>query len=182
MPDSDLKIYCQKGLAAGASGAQVIDPAKVVTAPWVRLKCQFGCGRYGTSYCCPPDTPDHKATREVLDSYRRAILFHFRNSQGPSKEGVKAWKDYTERLVELEGECFKGGFNRALVFLAGPCLFCRECNKRKGEPCAQPKKARPSMEACGIDVFQTARDLGLELNTLKEKDETSNIYCLLLVD
>jgi hypothetical protein len=38
------------------------------------------------------------------------------------------------------------------------------------------------MESCGIDVFQTARNNGFFIQTLKEKTETQNLYCLMLVD
>jgi hypothetical protein len=38
------------------------------------------------------------------------------------------------------------------------------------------------MEACGIDVFQTARNHGLFISTLREKGDTNNEYCLMLVD
>ena len=41
--DSDLEKYCSLAVAAGATHAQQIHPSSVVTAPWVRLKCQFGC-------------------------------------------------------------------------------------------------------------------------------------------
>ena len=38
------------------------------------------------------------------------------------------------------------------------------------------------MEACGIDVYRTARNNGCFIQPLKEKTETQNNYCLLLVD
>jgi hypothetical protein len=38
------------------------------------------------------------------------------------------------------------------------------------------------MEACGLDVFQTARNNNFSITTLKEKTETQNIYRLMLVD
>ncbi|MFZ3114223.1 MAG: hypothetical protein WA121_01320 [Syntrophales bacterium] len=38
------------------------------------------------------------------------------------------------------------------------------------------------MEACGIDVYQTARANGFMINTLREITETQNWYCLRLVD
>jgi len=38
------------------------------------------------------------------------------------------------------------------------------------------------MEACGIDVFQTARNNGFPIETLREEQETRNTYCLMLVD
>jgi len=43
-------------------------------------------------------------------------------------------------------------------------------------------QARPSMESCGIDVFQTARNNGFYIDTLRDKSETQNNYCLMLVD
>ncbi len=41
--DKDLEKYCSLAIKAGAAHAKQIHPSSVVTAPWVRLKCQFGC-------------------------------------------------------------------------------------------------------------------------------------------
>ena len=38
------------------------------------------------------------------------------------------------------------------------------------------------MEACGIDVFATVRANGLEIHTLREKEEVQNYFGLLLVE
>ena len=38
------------------------------------------------------------------------------------------------------------------------------------------------MVACGMDVFQTSSNNGFFIKTLREKDETNNEYCLMLVD
>ncbi|MBW1978843.1 MAG: DUF2284 domain-containing protein, partial [Deltaproteobacteria bacterium] len=43
-------------------------------------------------------------------------------------------------------------------------------------------RARPSMEGCGIDVYQSARNNGFFVRPLREKEETQNNFCLLLVD
>jgi predicted metal-binding protein len=77
---------------------------------------------------------------------------------------------------------FKDGYYKAFVYLAGPCHLCKECAKMTGEPCNFGNKARPSMEACGIDVYQTARNNGFYIEPLREKGETQNIYGLMLVD
>ncbi|MBA4395389.1 MAG: metal-binding protein, partial [Desulfobacca sp.] len=62
------------------------------------------------------------------------------------------------------------------------CGLCRECGKLKGTSCLFPYQARPSMEACGIDVYQTARNNGYPIQPLHERSETQNDYCLMLVD
>ena len=85
-------------------------------------------------------------------------------------------------LTDLEGEMFKDGYYKALLFLAGPCTLCKECGKLKGNSCEFGDRARPAMEACGIDVYQTARNNGFFIETLREKTETQNAYCLMLVD
>ncbi|MBU6392899.1 MAG: DUF2284 domain-containing protein, partial [Planctomycetes bacterium] len=41
---------------------------------------------------------------------------------------------------------------------------------------------RPSMEACGIDVYQTARNHNLKIETLKNKNDEVNIYGLVLLE
>jgi predicted metal-binding protein len=180
--NKDLAQYLEKILHGSSAEAKVIHPSSVVTAPWVRLKCQFGCPRYGRSYCCPPDTPGPEVTRSTLDAYQRAILFHIEAAKRQEENRSKLLKDFMADLVELEGEMFKDGFYRAFVLLSGPCGLCKECGKLKGKACEFGYRARPSMEACGIDVYQTARNQGFPIKPLKQKDETQNLYCLMLVD
>jgi hypothetical protein len=38
------------------------------------------------------------------------------------------------------------------------------------------------MEACGIDVFKTARDNGFPIEVVRTRDEERNIFGLILVD
>jgi len=178
--DSDLEKYCAMGVEVGATHAKQVHPSSVVTAPWVRLKCQYGCPGYGHGHCCPPYTSTPEQTRAVLDSYHRAILFHIEVPHMPHKE--KHYKKYFDKLVDLEGEIFKDGFYKAFLYLAGPCRMCRPCAIDEQKSCNFPNRARPSMEGSGIDVYQTARKNGLFIQTLKEKTETNNEYCLMLVD
>jgi predicted metal-binding protein len=178
--DKDLEKYCRRAIKAGATHAKQISPESVMTAPWVRLKCQFGCPGYARGYCCPPHTPTPKQTREILDSYQRAILFHIEVPHMPQKE--KRFRKFFDMLVDLEGELFKDGFYKAFVFLSGPCRLCKKCAKLEDNPCNFLSKARPSMEACGMDVFQTARNNGFFIKTLSQKKETNNENCLMLVD
>lgn len=175
--DGDLEKYCIRAVEAGATHAKQIHPSSVVTAPWVRLKCQFGCPGYGRGHCCPPHTPTPDQTRAVLDCYHRAILFHM-----DMDDKEKDYQKVLDKLVELEGEMFKDQYYRAFLFLAGPCRKCKKCGALEGKPCISPSKARPSMEGCGIDVYQTARNNGFSIQTLRERTETGNRYCLMMVD
>jgi len=161
----DLEKYCSRAIAGKATHAKPIHPSSVITAAWVRLKCQFGCAAYGKGFCCPPDTPTPEQTRTILDRYHRAILFHIEAPKKLDQSRIELFKEFFEMLVDLEGEIFKDGYYKAFVLLAGPCMLCKE-----------------SMEACGIDVYQTARNSGFFVKPLREKAETQNVYCLMLVD
>ena len=192
MKDADLQAYCGRAVERGALHAKEILPSSVVTAPWVRLKCQYGCANYGRSFCCPPYTPTPEETRRILEDYHRAILFHFESPHAPDRRN--RMRQFLEMLIDLEGEIFKDGYYKAFVFLEGPCHYntilrqqdemtpCTECAKIKGNPCKFGMRARPSMEGCGIDVYQTARNNGFFIQPLREKTETQNLYCLMLVD
>jgi predicted metal-binding protein len=175
-----LDEYCQRAVEEGATHALVTEPKHIVTAPWVPWKCQFGCSFYGKSYCCPPHTPRPEQTRETIDRYQRVILFHLQWTKAVQRG--RDIKNYMETVVGLERELFLDGFYRAYSMLAGPCVLCKECALIHNLPCNFPDKARPSMEASGIDVYQSAHNHGLPLSPLRSEDETRNIYCLLLVD
>ena len=71
--DADLEKYCAVAVEAGATHAKQIHPSSVVTAPWVRMKCQFGCPGYGRGLCCPPHTPTPDQTRAALLRQNRIL-------------------------------------------------------------------------------------------------------------
>ena len=50
---------------------------------------------------------------------------------------------------------------------AGPCFLSTEC---PGDWLRHPRKARPSMEACGIDVCVTARASGYPCQVVKDRN------------
>ena len=185
MSDEDLGKYCQRAVERGATHAKQIHPNSVVTAEWVRWKCQFGCPGYNISYGCPPDSPTPEQTQATLDCYRRAILVHFEVPPlvpNEPKHYFKLYQKLHAMVIELEEEIFKDGYYKAFSFLFGSCVICQECSKPSGEPCRFRLKLRPSMEASGIDVYQTARNNGFFITTLRRREETRNQYCLVLVD
>jgi predicted metal-binding protein len=155
-------------LKAGALAAKVINPSTVETAPWVRWKCQFGCDGFGSSLVCPPHSPTPDQTRKMLDSYRRAILFE--TSLGRAKEIA----------VSLERTLFLQGCYKAFGLGAGPCELCPACALEKG--CRHADRARPAMEACGIDVFATARKHGFTIEVVREPSDPQHYFGLVLVE
>jgi predicted metal-binding protein len=170
---SELSDAALRRLAAGKAGvkaAKMISPSDVATAPWVRLKCQFGCDGYARCLVCPPFTPTPERMREVLDAYRRAILIHF-----------ERYANVKSTIVELERAIFLRGAWKALGLGAGPCYLCKSCPTKQGR-CRRAEQARPAMEACGIDVFTTVRAAGLPIEVISDRRACPNYYGLVLVD
>ncbi len=155
---------------AGVKDARIIPPSEVETAAWVRLKCQFGCDGYGQCLVCPPFTPTPEQMRKVLDAYGRGVLIHF-----DSDADVKAI------VADIEREIFLRGAWKALGLGAGPCYFCKKCPIKEGQ-CRHAERARPAMEACGIDVFSTAKKAGFPIEVVHSRRQCPNYYGLILVD
>jgi predicted metal-binding protein len=91
----------------------------------------------------------------------------------------KANKRPTKIVTALEREIFLAGYYKTLGFGSGPCRLCRECNV---EGCLHPDDARPSMEACGIDVYATARANGSPIEVVRDETSDQNYYGLVLIE
>jgi predicted metal-binding protein len=89
--------YLDSAREKGIDHAVVIETSRVYTAPWVRMKCQYGCRFYNNSLCCPPRTPKPEEMREILDSYSHAILLH-----KLWKRGVRDIRSFNEAVVAVE--------------------------------------------------------------------------------
>ena len=163
--------YLKKAVALGAVDAKIIPADSVVTAAWVRIKCQFGCDGYGKCLTCPPKSPAPEQTAEILRCYRKALLIHGDNDHS----------DMTGIAVTIEREMFLDGYHKAFALGAGPCSICGECNVAANE-CRNSEKARPAMEACGIDVFQTARNNGYHIEVVKTHSSRQNYFALVLIE
>ena len=74
IPKATVKTFIRHARELGAMEAKLIEAASIVAAPWVRLKCRYGCGGYNTSLCCPPNTPTCLETREVVAGYPYALI------------------------------------------------------------------------------------------------------------
>jgi predicted metal-binding protein len=160
----------KRALAAGAEDAKLIPANTIVTGEWVRFKCQYGCGGYGRCLTCPPYSPTPEETAKILSEYEKAVLV--RTDGHTSVRSI---------VIELEREAFLDGYYKALAMGAGPCDLCKACPAEE-EDCPHRDRARPSMEACGIDVFQTARSNGLPIQVVKDYDCPQNYYGIVLLE
>jgi predicted metal-binding protein len=167
--------YVAAAREGGVDHVLVVSASDVVTAPWVRMKCQFGCSNFRKSLCCPPHTPTPGEMRTVLDAYSCGLLLHRH-----VKTGRQPVDELNELTAGLERMLFLDGYHKAWATGSGPCTRCGECNT--GGTCRHAHRARPSMEACGIDVFETARAHGLPIRTLRDRKEERDFFTLILIE
>jgi predicted metal-binding protein len=170
MERNNYEEYVSAALEMKAKDAKIIPAETVVVAQWVREKCQFGCGGYGKSLTCPPHSPTPEKTKDMLTHYEHALLIHGDMNTPLNKI-----------VVELERKIFLAGYERAFGMGGGPCFLCQECVPSPGL-CKHPEEARPSMEACGIDVYSTVKAHGFPIEVLKDQNCKPNFYGLVLIE
>ena len=169
----------QSARRLGVDDAKIIPVDRVVVADWVRLKCQFGCGGYGECLTCPPYSPSPLETRRVLESYQRALLMRLDGQGGEEREAELRLKLH-RAVADLERELFLAGYHNAWGMTAGPCPLCDTCDVT--EACKYPSLARPSMEACGIDVFSTVRRADWDIGVVPTPDSPFSLFGLVLIE
>jgi len=174
---------------------------KIAVSDWVRLKCRFGCRAYGKHFCCPPFAPTPDEMRRTIGEYRHAILVRIQvvgiagSTPDLARDRVHERKKDLQKIVyELERKAFLSGYYKTFAMASSPCHFCAECvaeeKLQKGETlsandalsCRHKDLMRPSLEAVGVDVFQTTRNAGYNLKVLKDYSEGAEIFGLVLLD
>lgn len=158
-----------------------IDPASIVVAEWVRMKCLFGCGEYGRNASCPPNVPPVDECGRFFRGYSEAVIFHFRK-RVPKPEDRHAWtREVAGRLIDLERDVFLAGHPKAFMLLLDSCSLCGDCTGRRSS-CKEPRRARPTPEALAVDVFSTVRAAGLPIRVLADVTEEMDRYAFLLIE
>jgi len=172
----DLKQYQDKSLELGASRVKVVKADEIPVDERVTLKCQIPlCFGYGVCANCPPYTLKPAELRALLKKYQWAIFFV---TDIPSeiivrdkvtiKERVAAYQNVYKIVTEIESMAFYDGHYLAFGFGAGSCrhTFCgleKDCQAMRGEKCKFSLRARPSMEAVGIDVYKMVDSVGWDI-------------------
>lgn len=189
--ETNLQDLCKLARKLGATDAVSFSARGVVVDERVRLKCRIPmCDDYGLNLMCPPNVMGVQEFREVLAKYNHAVLIQMEmlmpaEMKAETRKAVDVsalYKDpefldsyekhFTtvklklQRIVhKIEAKAFSQGYRFAVGFIAGSCKLCPKCVAVDScEPCRHPFRARPSMEAMGIDAYETAKNAGLPID------------------
>jgi predicted metal-binding protein len=136
----------------------------LVPSATVRAACEANrCGHYGKNHQCPPLVGSLEYWAKRIRSFHRArlILLTVSFPEGTSQVELAATKQPLYRaILQQEQALRESAFPAAYGFVAGQCLVCTNCSANCGGACVYPEKARPSLEAIGIDVMKLLERMG----------------------
>lgn len=178
LPKPDLEEMFR---SRGFGDFRWIDPASIVVAEWVRMKCLFGCGEYGRNASCPPNIPAVPECERFFREYSEAVIFHFAKKLAKPEDRHSWTREIAGSLLDLERDVFVSGHPKAFMLLLDSCSLCETCTGRRSS-CKEPRRARPTPEAMAVDVFSTVRAAGYPIRVLSGYAQEMNRYAILLVE
>ncbi len=148
------------------------------------INSNFRCPSYGHSWACPPEAPylEQEVSKYIkfylifvkfnLDSYvEKEKLKHPKRNEISIRNALfmkNLLRDDLEEEIKKFLKDHQDLYNEKFVLWDGFCRICSNekdngCTYDEGEPCRYPDKKRYSMEAVGIDVTQSVRNLKFNL-------------------
>lgn len=147
------------------------------------LKNGEPCPAYGKNWACPPVSPNHMRTAKKLQRFRDFIVIIYEFDLLVWKEHLRIkHPEWNEKKLEqnafnshlYNGKIYWGLRNLLKPYLArkssnvyllanADCRRCQKCAKKDGEPCRHPEERIYSLEASGINVDESLRNIGYEL-------------------
>jgi len=167
----------------GVSDVKIISTKKIPVEDEIIDFCKEPlCEGYDKSIYCPPHVMKPQRFRDLLSKYENAIFFKIDVLQKilVSEERYDEFRKIYEIATELEIFAIEAGFSESKGFAAGSCkpVFCPEYQCQalvNGGTCRYPDKARPSMEAVGINVFKLVRDVGWEIHKITKNSDPESV-------
>jgi predicted metal-binding protein len=167
-----MEKYVQKAKELGMANAMIITPNEIFFDIRAILKCRWGCEDFDFSQqsirCHDRDTT-YEERVEMIKRYKHILLIHSHDARTLSKA-----------VLEIERAAFLDGYYFA--FAIRTCNLCEACAIKEGQPCPTPNRVRPCDSRFGIDVYKTARNIGLPCNVLQNKEDIQNRYGFVLID
>ena len=157
-----------------------INPKEIVVAHWVRVKCTFGCADYGLG-TCPPNTPSVIDCDSFFKEYESALIIRL-NKFADKNSYPSDWsKEMTNKLLDIEREIFLLGFQKVFLLNQTCCSLCKDCPGDRIN-CKDKVRSRPSPESFAVDVYNTVRTAGLEINVVAQNPAEMNRIAILLIE
>ena len=171
-------------------------PAREVVVTWMTvLQCMYGCRVYSSfsrRWSCVPFCPNPDETKKIVSDYKFALILN-KTYKPPlfnaSWLGFNPLRDLDQKIwathcygeinsitLQVERLLMSHGFD-VYAYGMSPCHACIKCSYPK--PCKKPDKLRFSADACGIDIYATARKAGANFEVPPRKE--INLFEIVLI-
>ena len=70
IPKATIKTFIRRARELGALEAKLIEASSIVTAPWVRLKCRYGCNGYNGTLVGPRRRSEGGDPESIIPTFR----------------------------------------------------------------------------------------------------------------
>jgi predicted metal-binding protein len=163
----------------GFSDYKWINPKEIVVAQWVRVKCMFGCGDFGSG-TCPPNTPSVAECESFFKEYESAVLVRLTIVADKNSYPSDWSREMTNKLLDIEKEIFLRGHTKVFLLNQTCCTLCKECSGSRAT-CKNKALSRPSPESFAVDVYQTAGNAQMALNVVADNPAEMQRIAILLI-
>ncbi len=166
---SKLEKYVDLAKSLKMVDAMLISPKDVFFDIRAILKCRWGCEDFfQNSMRCHTRDTTYQERVEMVKRYSDILLVHSHDA-----------RELSTAVLEIERRAFLDGYYFA--FAIRTCNLCKSCAAEQGHPCPTPDKVRPCDQSFGIDVYKTARNLGLPCDVLQDQNGIQNRYGFVLL-
>jgi predicted metal-binding protein len=142
--------------------AQSITCEQIVFEERVLLKC-FSCQRYNVSWMCPPRIPTIDY-RKIISECDNLILAYCKMpfiKEQLQTVRAKSTNAIHRTLLACEKLLWENNYPLSISFIGGSCKLCVSgCDQTA---CQQPSLARIPLEAAGVNVVKTAKNVDIDI-------------------
>lgn len=146
-----------------------IDVKDIVRGEWVREACKE-CSFEGRSWSCPPGVGSYEEASRRLSEFSKALFLMFSSSPGR--------RSLERAVLNIEAGLKEAGFRKSVGFFVSPCTACESC--KYPDKCPDTEKCRPTGESWGIDLLETSRLAGLEVEIVKKGEDFKPVTVFLV--
>lgn len=150
----------QLALQCGMCEVGCIEVNTLEYYPEIREICKGNaCGKYGTSWACPPGVGSLEECRVRCEKYETMLLFTKKYDLEDSFdfEGMMEGKDDFKNQVNIFDKKVKDILSDYFLFSNEGCEKCEKCTY-PDVPCRFPKQLHPSLEGYGFNVSELAKN------------------------
>lgn len=135
---------------------------KLIFEERIKMNC-FYCGKYNTSWRCPPKIPPIDFKKMLSEYENAAFIYICMNLKEKDYSTVRNDSSvYLHRALLLcEKWLYENNNSTAISFIGGSCKLCK--NGCAPDKCANPYQSRTPVEALGINVVKSAEQFGIQI-------------------